>query len=682
MLIGRVVDLDGKPISGATIRFLQGSTISRPDGWFRAATLRKPQWVEVQRPGFIRRIKALLPGQPALIRLSQDDGETVVIHAVGDVMFGRRFYGLHTADEKIEPQLTPMDSAASHRALLAAIEPLLASADLTIANLETPLIANPLVDPGRRRPTLFHPSKDFVFASAPAAAVALRDSGFDVLGLANNHLFDAQDAGLVSTLSWLKQAGFRPGEGLFGAGMSQQEAWRPAFRSVKGQRFAFLGCTTIEGGQHPISYVVSARPPKGGAAACEPQALAESIRLARQRHALVVVMLHGGNEYQRKPTPRMEQMIAVARSAGATLILNHHPHVVGGFQSDGHSLVAGSLGNFLFDQTIWPTFESYLVVLYLRHGALVRAMVEPVVLSDYRPYAVVGSLADFVARGAAGREPSSMLVENGTVEFDGAQRRRRHSWSMPFKGDGPQGSILRAAPGIWVSKTHGPGRVQGGRDLLWVGDFEDQVVGLKPKAGVLWSLSEPDRVVDQRAAASGQLGVRLTRTGANRLPVVLSPLHRIPVEPGRQLSLLGWLRGRADLKGRLMLGWYAASRGGSQARQERPLRLEGDGHWTAVRWDVTVPPYAVAVGVNVILDPPSFGRSQLDVDGLRLIRWEEPSSSHGPLPDWYRLVGESTFSLVADYLPGGELFLQPAEANPLFSWTNRLPLRPLQVPSS
>lgn len=680
VLIGRVVDLDGKPISGANVRFLQGSTVSRPDGWFRAETLRQPQWLEVQRPGFLRRVKAVLPGQPALVRLSQDDGETVVIHAVGDVMLGRRFYGLQTAEQTIEPQLRPMDSAASHRALLAAMEPLLASADLTVGNLETPLIAKPLLDPGPTRPSPFHPSKDFVFASAPAAALALRQSGFDVLGLANNHLFDAQDAGLLSTLSWLKKAGFRPGEGLFGAGLSLQEAWRPAIRTVKGQRLAFLGCTTIEGGQHPISYVASARPHKGGAAGCEPQLLAASIRLARLRNALVVVMLHGGNEYQRKPTPRLEKMIAVARSAGATLILNHHPHVVGGFQSDGHSLVAGSLGNFLFDQTIWPTFESYLVVLYVRHGALVRAMVEPVVLSNYRPYALVGSLADFVARGAAGREPGSMVVENGTAELDLAQRRRRHFWSRPFKGDGPQGSILRAAPGISVSKTHGPGQVQGGRDLLWVGDFEDQAVGLKTKAGVLWNLAEPDRVVDPRAAASGQFGVRLTRTGANRLPVVLSPLHRIPVEPGRQLSLLGWLRGRPGVRARLMLGWYAASRGGSQARLERSVHLAGDGRWTAVRWDVTVPPHALAVGVNVILDPPPFGRSHLDVDGLRLIGWEKPSPSHGPLPDWYRLVGESTFSLVAESLPGGELFLRPATAKPLFSWADRSPLPPVPGP--
>ena len=70
MLLGRVVDLDGHPIAGASIRYLNGTTLSGPDGWFRGDTSLLPQWLEVQRPGFLRRIKAVKPGEAALIRLS------------------------------------------------------------------------------------------------------------------------------------------------------------------------------------------------------------------------------------------------------------------------------------------------------------------------------------------------------------------------------------------------------------------------------------------------------------------------------------------------------------------------------------------------------------------------------------------------------------------------------------
>jgi poly-gamma-glutamate synthesis protein (capsule biosynthesis protein) len=668
VLVGRVIDLEGQPVSGASIRFLQGTTISGRDGWFRVAMPRRPQWLDVRRSGFLPRIKAVQPGQTALIRLSRDDGETVVLHAVGDLMFGRRFYGSKAAGEMIEPQLNLMDGVAAHGSLLAPIQPLLSSADLTVGNLETPLIREPLVDPGRARPSRFHPSKDYVFASAPAAAQTLRDSGFDVLSLANNHSYDALDQGLLSTLVSLRRAGFLQGSGVFGAGRSLQEAWRPALRSSKGQTIAFLGCTTIEGAEHPLSYVVSESQRKGGAAPCEPTALSAAIRSARQRHAAVVVMIHGGNEYQRVSTPNMERMINVAREAGAMAILNHHPHVVGGFHWDGHSLVARSLGNFLFDQTIWPTFESYLLALHLRHGVVVRAIAEPLILSGYRPYGVVGSLADFVARGAAGRELGPMLVENGTMELDVAQRRRRRSWQLQLRGDTQQGIILQALPGVWVSGSHGPAEVQAGRDLLWVGGFEDEAVGVPAGAGVLWKLTAPDKVVDRRAAAEGRLGVRLSRSAANRQPVILSPLHRIPVEPGRQLSILGWLRGPAGVRPRLMVGWYVATRGPSQARIERSISLAGPGLWTPVRWDVTVPAHAIALGLNVILDPPGMGRTHLDVDGLRLISWDHPSAKAGQLQDWYRLRGQAQLSLTSEYLPGAEGFIPPAESSPLMSW--------------
>lgn len=673
VLQGRVVDLDGHPIAGAAIRFLNGTTTSGRDGWFRADISLRPQWLEVQRPGFLRSIKAVVAGEAALVRLSPDDGETVVIHAVGDVMFGRRFFGSKTAQEEIQPQLHPTDSVASHRALLAPIEPLLANADLTVGNFETPLISQPSLDPAAARPDRFNQSKDYVFASAPAAAHALRESGFDVLGLGNNHLYDALEGGLQSTLSNLRMAGFLPGNGVFGAGSTLREAWRPAYQSRQGQLIAFLGCTTIAGHQNPLNYVVSESQAKGGAAPCEPRALSAAIRSARQRDATVVVMIHGGNEYQRRSTPSVQFFIDTALAAGASAILNHHPHVVGGFHWNGHALVARSLGNFLFDQTIWPTFESYLVVLHLRHGAVVRAMAEPLILSGYRPYAVVGSLADFVARGAAGRESGPLLVENGTMELDVANRRRQRSWTMQLTGDRQNGTILRAASGVWMSRSQGPGQVQAGRDLLWVGGFEDEAVGVPAATGVLWNLAAPDKVVEGRAAAEGRLGARLWRSSANRLPAILSPLHRIPVKQGQQLSILGWIRGPAGVQPRLMVGWYSSRRGASQARFERPITLLGPDRWTPVRVDLTVPTHVTALGLNVILDPPGIGRTHLDVDGVRLILWEPPSSTASLLQDWYRLRGESQLSLRTEYLPGAEPWLPPVESTPLIPW-DRLPV--------
>jgi poly-gamma-glutamate synthesis protein (capsule biosynthesis protein) len=382
----------------------------------------------------------------------------------------------------------------------------------------------------------------------------------------------------------------------------------------------------------------------------------------------VLVMIHGGNEYQRQPTRRVQAMVEVARAAGAAAILNHHPHVVGGFQWQGGTLVADSLGNFLFDQTLWPTFESYLLELHLRRGVVVRALAEPLILHRYRPYALVGGLADFVARGAAGRGPAAAFVESGTVEVDGGRLRRRRTWPLQLRGQPQQGSVFHTSPGVWLERAGGAGQLEGGRDLLWVGDFEDGAVGVEPGAGMLWGLSPPDKALHPQAAATGAWGVRLERSPANRQAVMLSPVHRIPVQPGQRLTLLGWMRGPTTARARLLVGWHAARRGGSQARIERPISLAGPGRWLPVRWDLTVPPYAVALGLYVVLDPPAWGRSHLDVDGLRLILWEPANGSGGPLLDWYRLKGPAALRVIGEVGPGAEALLAPPAQRLVRAW--------------
>lgn len=665
---GRVVDLEGRPLAGARLRTPRGVDLSAADGRFRARGVAAPQWLEVSRRGFLPRLKAVRPGAPLLIRLSPDDGATLTVHAVGDLMVGRRFFGDPLATPPIEPQLHPGDGVAAHRALLAAMSPLLRAADLSVGNLESPLLADPGFDPGRPRPARFHPGKDYVFASAPATAQALRESGFDVLGLANNHLFDALDAGVGSSLAALDRAGFLPGRGRFGAAWAAADLWRPAIQRRRGQTVALLGCTTIEGQQHAQGYVAVPAQGKAGATACDPRQLTAAIRAARGRGAAVLVMIHGGNEYQRQPTEKVARLSQLACAAGAAAVLNHHPHVLGGLRRQGSCLIATSLGNFLFDQHLWPTFESALLVLHLRHGVVVRAMLEPLLISGYRPYALAGAMADFVARGAAAREAAPVVVESGTLEVDLAQRRRRCRWQAALAGPPPLGGLFHLAPGVWMARAWGPGRVEAGRDLLWVGDFEDDAVGAPARAGLLWNLAPPDKQVLAGTGLQGSLGARLRRSSANRKPLLLAPRHRIPVQPGWRLSILAWVRGPAAARSSLVLAWYGSTRGGSRARLQRPIHLAGGARWQPVRWDVSVPPHTAALGLNVRLDPPASGRVQLELDGLRLLRWQPPAPTAGFGDDWLRVRGPVAVQLLGDYGPGGRSLLPGVAAEAVRGW--------------
>ena len=82
-------------------------------------------------------------------------------------------------------------------------------------------------------------------------------------------------------------------------------------------------------------------------------------------------------------------------------------------------------GNLLFDQDVWPTFQSYLLVAHVRRGKVIRAFAEPLMLEGYRPRGIAGGVADHVAREAAGREHGPFLVEDGAMEVDLGRRARQ-----------------------------------------------------------------------------------------------------------------------------------------------------------------------------------------------------------------------------------------------------------------
>jgi poly-gamma-glutamate synthesis protein (capsule biosynthesis protein) len=79
-------------------------------------------------------------------------------------------------------------------------------------------------------------------------------------------------------------------------------------------------------------------------------AAAEAVAAAAEQAAPVVVSVHWGGEYQAAPGPRQRALAEALVAAGADVIVGHGPHVLQRVEWIGESLVAYSLGNFLFDQ--------------------------------------------------------------------------------------------------------------------------------------------------------------------------------------------------------------------------------------------------------------------------------------------------------------------------------------------
>ena len=125
--------------------------------------------------------------------------KAVQLIAVGDVMLGRG-----VADKpRPEPCPEPSRRVVGGSQPLAAVAPWLRAPDgstelevLTLGNLECVIAEEGVPRPGPYR-----------LRAPPSAVADLRDAGFDVLGLANNHALDFGPAGLAETVSRLQEAG-------------------------------------------------------------------------------------------------------------------------------------------------------------------------------------------------------------------------------------------------------------------------------------------------------------------------------------------------------------------------------------------------------------------------------------------------------------------------------------------
>ncbi|WP_029212057.1 CapA family protein [Arsenicicoccus bolidensis] len=613
-----VVDDRGTPLAGARVRTDEGSATTDAAG--RAAVpLSRDGYAHVEASGHGERTLRLHAAEASRAVLPASGFDTVTLRFGGDVMMGRRFYEPSASGPAL---LTEASTVEDHRRLLDGITPLLQDADLTAVNLETPLVAKPYWPEGAKRPGGFNPTKEIAFASSTKTAQALRDAGVDVVSLANNHVNDGGAAGTASTLEALDDAGVRH----FGAGRTEDEAWTPLEVPVRGRTVAYVGCTTVDGLPSPHPYV--AQGSSGGAARCSEGRLRRTVERQRAAGHDVVVMIHGAVEYERQQRPVIRRLTQVAAEAGATAVMNGHPHVVGGLTTQSGAVVAESLGNLLFDQHLWSTFPTYLVRVDLHDGRPVHTQADPLVIDRYAPRPATTALADAVGRIAAGSVATTANADATGTTIGSALLE-------------PRPRAVQLTPGVPTSLAPGwqlagrPDGILAGSDLLFgSGRFEaDARSGSGP---ALWTLGANTRRTNAAACAPtpseavAQHGVELVRSPLSTQDAFVTPEHRIPVKAGQRLTFVAAVR-HASPGSRATLAWYAGAEGPSSATTEvtvPPSSSDAD-DCRQVRVDVTAPAGTTFVQPALRLLPPesSVRGSRLAVDDVSLVRWGEEGGS-------------------------------------------------------
>lgn len=212
--------------------------------------------------------------------------------------------------------------------ILQDVKPVLEKADFRIMNLETPLAnATECEKLPKSGPNIISPPENVVFLQA---------AGADVATIANNHINDYLETGLVTTLTVLDQAGIKH----CGAGRNLEEAYRAAYLNKDGKKVAILSICENEPGY--------ATETTCGSAGLNILRLMKRIREEKQIADYVVIVFHGGTEYNPIPAPGIQERYRTFIEMGADAVIAGHTHCPQGYEVYNGKPIVYSLGNFLF----------------------------------------------------------------------------------------------------------------------------------------------------------------------------------------------------------------------------------------------------------------------------------------------------------------------------------------------
>jgi len=276
----------------------------------------------------------------------------IKIKAVGDTIPGTNY-----PQSRLHPQ---------HELLFQHVKPILKGADFLFGNFESTLTNYPFSSKGVGSGLLI------AFRTPPSYTQLLKEAGFDVMSVANNHSFDFSVQGFKDTIQNLEKAGIKA------LGKKRQIL----IANRKGLSIAWIG----------FSYFDYHNSIKN---------LREAKALVQQasKHAdFVVISVHAGAEgtgamhisnkteyFFGEDRGNLVQFSHTMIDNGADLILGHSPHIPRALELYKGKLIAYSLGNFMGYRTLSTAGQlAYTLVLEVElnnQGDFVSGKIIPVILN-------------------------------------------------------------------------------------------------------------------------------------------------------------------------------------------------------------------------------------------------------------------------------------------------------------
>ncbi|MFO7895755.1 MAG: CapA family protein, partial [Candidatus Cloacimonadales bacterium] len=572
----------------------------------------------------------------ATTTIQLEEGESslpLTLNFVGDIMIGRSFTGLinnYGVDYFFDPTYDYLGGAA----------------DLTIANLEVPFTTS----------NNHHPTKTVYFKADPQHALGLANAGIDLVSLANNHILDYMEDGIIETQATLDSIGVQ----YSGAGLNAQEAYQPAFLNKKGINIAFLASSDRTGQYNNYQPYLQAAYDKAGFAYQTPYYIQQQIAAVEDVADLIVIESHSGSEYSSGPGSHYDSENFVIPGlhdeeyspfidiphmwdreirhhmidAGADAVIIHHPHIIQGMEIYKKKLIAHSLGNFIFDLSYYETMPTLILNAEAGLNGFEKYTLQPAFINNNLTQPVFGDFAYYLLKDIAHKskelntyldietenmtaeiiidtlsmqQSSQIISENFQLDFIDTDYL---SAPISLAQDGYIAGISRIYPGAdWQ------GRV--GSDLVWFGNMEAE-------GGENWNLNSEHEWYDEAEPFSGERSICLRLFDYLPTNYVTNFQNRIRLDAEQIYSLYGHIKTQNAFDASIEISYYS-SRTAYYPLETEDIgsRIEGDSDWTFYFKQLDIPSEANFFDIRLTNAPPESGEGFAWFDNVGLIQWEE-----------------------------------------------------------
>lgn len=164
--------------------------------------------------------------------------------------------------------------------------------------------------------------------------------GFNVLTLANNHIKDYGEKGVLDTIEGANNRGFNS----LGAGKNVFEAMQPLVLTKYGIKIGLINVSDAE-------FAYATKKSAGASPFFIPE-VSEKIMELRSQVDTLIVIVHAGIEHYHYPYPKLVTKYRFLLKIGADVVIGHHPHVVQGIEKLHGKYIFYSIGNFFFPSRI------------------------------------------------------------------------------------------------------------------------------------------------------------------------------------------------------------------------------------------------------------------------------------------------------------------------------------------